>query len=183
MVHGSRRRKSCNKPSECSRGIKNDSFRFSEPRNRPRRDQLVTPGAVLLSADAASFQPRALRRAVGAHVKWLRHAVAPQIQRVVRMPGLGARRSGVLEVKTEYGLLDFYAGYGAAHTAYDDRFRGDFCKKAAGRNKFSIWIQDKKVHEEYANMDICPSLRRSDPLCYRSCDYHTFRCGNGFRVS
>lgn len=35
MVHGSRRRKSCNKPSKCSRGIKNDSFRFSEPCNTP----------------------------------------------------------------------------------------------------------------------------------------------------
>ena len=28
-------RKSCNKPSECSRGIKNDSFRFAEPCNAP----------------------------------------------------------------------------------------------------------------------------------------------------
>ena len=35
MVHGSRRRKSCNKPSKCSRGIKNDSFRFSKPCNTP----------------------------------------------------------------------------------------------------------------------------------------------------
>lgn len=35
MVHGSRRRKSCNKPSECSRGIKNDNFRFAEPCNAP----------------------------------------------------------------------------------------------------------------------------------------------------
>lgn len=35
MVHGSRRRKSCNKPSECSRGIKNDNFLFAEPCNTP----------------------------------------------------------------------------------------------------------------------------------------------------
>jgi hypothetical protein len=71
-----------------------DKFQFAEPCNRPRRDQQVTPGAFLLSVSAASFQPRALRRAVGAHVKRLWYAVAPEIQRVVRVPGLGARRIG-----------------------------------------------------------------------------------------
>lgn len=32
-------------------------------------------------------------------------------------------------------------------------------------------------------MDICPSLRRSNSLYHRNCDHHTFRRGNGFRVS
>lgn len=114
---------------------------------RPRRD--------LLSAYAAPFQPRALCRAVGAHVKRLRHAVAPQIQRVVRMPGLGARRSGGLEVKTEYGLLDLYADYGFASSIYDDWFWKIFYEKGTKGNKFSIWISDFDVYEEQRHMGIC----------------------------
>ena len=62
--------------------------------NAPGVTCSVTPGALLLSVSAVSFQPRALRRAVGAHVKRLRHAVAPEVERVVRVPGLrpGAER-------------------------------------------------------------------------------------------